>query len=76
MAYYVIRTSPKTGKKTITLNGAVNPTPAELAAVQVYVNAGYEIRFKSEKRAKIAAERAKKNGFGKKKAEKAEAVEE
>ena len=69
MAYYVIRTNPKTGKKTITLDGAVNPTPAELQAVQVYVNAGYEIRFKSEKRAKVARERAKTSGFGKKKAE-------
>ena len=69
MAYYVIRTNPKTGKKTITLDSAVNPTPAELQAVQVYVNAGYEIRFKSEKRAKVARERAKTTGFGKKKVE-------
>jgi hypothetical protein len=71
--YYVTRINPKTGKKTITLDGAVNPTPAELQAVQVYVNAGYEIRFKSEKRAAAAAKRAKETGFGKKKA--AEAAE-
>ena len=66
--YFVPRINPTTGKKTVTINTKVEPTPADTAAVQFYVNAGYEIRFKSEKRAKIAAERAKANGFGKKKA--------
>ena len=70
--YFVLRVNAKTGKKTITIDKAVKPTPAELDALQIYVNAGYEIRFKSEARAKAARERAEKTGFGKKKA----AVEE
>ena len=67
--YYVVRTNPKTLKKTITLDTNVQPTAAELVAVETYVKAGYEIRFKSEKRAKVAKERALKTGWGKKKAE-------
>lgn len=65
MGYFVVRVNPKTGKKTITLDNAVTPTPAETNAVQIYVNAGYEIRFKSEKRAKAAKKRAEETGFGK-----------
>lgn len=65
--YYTIRTNPKTGKKTITIDTGVTPIPAEIAAVQIYVNAGYEIRFKSEKRAAAAKKRAMESGFGKKK---------
>jgi hypothetical protein len=65
-SYYVVRVNPKTGKKTITLDGSITPTPVQLQAVQTYVNAGYEIRFKSEKRAAAAAKRAKETGFGKK----------
>ena len=65
--YYVARINPKTLKKTITLDTNVAPSAAELVAVETYVKAGYEIRFKSEKRAAAARERAKQNGFGKKK---------
>lgn len=67
MAYYVTRINPKTGKKTITIDTGVTPIPAEERAVQTYVNAGYEIRFKSEKRAAAARKRAQEIGFGKKK---------
>jgi hypothetical protein len=67
-AYYVLRVNQKTGKKTITIDNSVSPNPAQLNAVQVYVNAGYEIRFKSEKRAAAARKRALETGFGKKKA--------
>lgn len=74
--YFVVRVSPKTGKKTITIDRAVNPAPADTDAVQFYVNAGYEIRFKSEKRAAAAKKRAEETGFGKKKAAKAEAKAE
>ena len=66
--YFVTRINPKTGKKTITLDTKVTPTPAETNAVQIYVNAGYEICFKSEKRAAAARKRAKESGFGAKKA--------
>lgn len=72
--YFTTSTNPKTGKKYVTINGAVAPTPADNNAIQFYVNAGYEIRFKSEKRAAAARKRAKENGFGKKK--KVEATEE
>ena len=69
MAYFVTRINQKTGKKTITIDTGITPTPAEKDALQTYVNAGYEIRFKSEKRAAAARKRAKENGFGKKKEE-------
>jgi ribosomal protein L13 len=71
MANKYFTTSIQTsGKKIITINTkCVEPTPAELQAAQMYVNAGYEIRFKSEKRAAAARKRAKENGFGGKKAE-------
>ena len=64
MAYYKLNKE----KKTITLDNKVIPSAAEQNAVQMYVVAGYEIRFKSEKRAAAARKRAKENGFGKKKA--------
>lgn len=54
-------------KKTITLDTKVSPSAAEKEAAQMYVNAGYIIRYKSEKRAAAARKRAKENGFGKKK---------
>ena len=67
MAYYKLteRKNRKTGvvKKVIILDTLATPTPAEELAVQTYVNAGYEIAFKSEKRAAAARERAKKTGF-------------
>ena len=65
--YFVVRTNPKTGKKTITIDTGVTPIPAEVVAVETYVKAGYEIRFKSEKRASAARKRAKETGFGGKK---------
>lgn len=67
--YYVARISPKTGKKTVTINTLVSPTPADTQAVQFYVNAGYEVRYKSEKRAEKARKRAKETNFGRKKKE-------
>ena len=70
--YYVARINPKTLKKTITLDTKVQPSAADLVAVETYVKAGYEIRFKSEKRAAIAKERAKTTGFGKNKKKDAE----
>lgn len=71
--YFTTSVNAKTGKRYVTINGAVAPTPADNNAIQFYVNAGYEIRFKSEKRAAAARERAKTTGFGRKK--KAEAKE-
>ena len=72
MAYFVARINPKTGKKTVTIDTGVTPIPAEVVALETYVKAGYEIRYKSEKRAAAARKRAKETGFGKKKAEAAE----
>lgn len=75
MAYYKLteRKNKKTGavKKVIILDTLAKPTPVEELAVQTYVNAGYEIAFKSEKRAAAARKRIKENGgkIGKKKAE-------
>jgi hypothetical protein len=66
MAYYKLteRKSRKTGatKKVIIIDTKAKPTAEEEKAVQMYVNAGYEIAFKSEKRAAAARERIKKNG--------------
>lgn len=66
MAYYKLseRKNRKTGeiKKVIILDTMAKPTPAEEFAVQTYVNAGYEITFKSEKRAAAARKRIKENG--------------
>lgn len=66
MAYYRLteRKNRKTGlvKKVIILDTVKKPTPAEELAVQTYVNAGYEIAFKSEKRAAAARERVMANG--------------
>jgi hypothetical protein len=69
MAYFIARINQKTGKKTITIDTGYTPSPAEKEAAQMYVNAGYEVRFKSEKRAAAAKKRAKENGFGRKKEE-------
>lgn len=60
--------------KIVTINSKAKPTQTDLDIVQLYVNAGYIIRVKSEARAKAARENAKKHGFGKKK--KAEAATE
>ena len=56
--YYVPRVNQRTGKKTVTIDTTVIPTPADKDTVQFYVNAGYEIRYKSEKRAAAAKKRA------------------
>jgi hypothetical protein len=55
-------------KKVITIDKAVKPTDDDKNLLNIYVQNGYTIRYKSEKRAAAAAERAKKTGFGKKKA--------
>lgn len=55
--------------KTITIDFSVKPTAADEKKVQLYIAGGYVIREKSEARAAAARERAKKTGFGKKKAE-------
>lgn len=45
-------------KKTITINDSVKPTAADNKDIGLYVAAGYIIRHKSAKRAKVAAKRA------------------
>ena len=45
-------------KKIITINDAVKPTVADDKDIALYVSAGYIIRHKSEKRAKVATKRA------------------
>lgn len=45
-------------KKIITINDAVKPTVADNKDIALYVSAGYIIRHKSPKRAKVAAKRA------------------
>ena len=68
---YFTTTILASGKKYITINPKhTNPPPAELQAAQMYVNAGYDIRFKSEARAKAARKNAKVHGFGRNKADK------
>lgn len=63
MAYYKLNKE----KKTVTIDTKATPTEAEKMALEMYVKAGYEIRYKSEKRAAAAKKRAAANGFGKKK---------
>lgn len=63
MAYFKLNKE----KKTITIDTKETPKDAEKMALEFYVKAGYEIRFKSEKRAAAAKKRAAANGFGKKK---------
>lgn len=57
--------------KTITIDTKAKATAEDKEAIQMYVNAGYIIRYKSEKRAAAARERVKANGgkIGKKKTE-------
>lgn len=68
--YYKLNTN----NKTITIDRKVKPTAEDKDDVQMYVNAGYIIRYKSEKRAAAARERVKANGgrIGKKKTEEKE----
>ena len=49
-------------KKIITIDRKVKPTAEDKEDIQRYVNAGYIIRYKSEKRAAAARERVKANG--------------
>lgn len=61
-----------TDNKTITIDPSVSATTFDKKAIEYYIGAGYKIRQKSELRANAARERAKKNGFGKKKETKEE----
>ena len=45
-------------KKILTINDAVKATAADDKDMALYVQAGYKIRHKSDKRAKVAANRA------------------
>lgn len=56
-------------KKYITIDDSVIPTQADKNDIEMYIKCGYEIRHKSQERAKRARERAEQTGFGKKKAE-------
>lgn len=50
-------------KMILTLDNNAAPTAAEQVAINAYVANGYEIRIKSEKRAKEAKKRAKADGL-------------
>ena len=54
-------------KKVITIDKEVKPTEDDKILMGIYLQNGYTLRFKSEKRAAAAAKRAKETGFGKKK---------
>lgn len=56
-------------KKYITIDDSVTPTQADKNDLEMYIKCGYEIRHKSQERAKNARERAKQTGFGSKKKE-------
>ena len=51
----------------IIIDDSVKPTPKDIEDIKLYIQCGYTIHHKSAKRAAAARERAKKNGFGKKK---------
>ena len=59
--------------KLITIDTEAKASQAEKDVVQMYINAGYTVRFKSQARAAASRKRAKLTGFGKKK--KVEAAE-
>ena len=63
--YYKLNTE----RKTITIVDTVKPTKADETDIALYIKCGYVLRHKSQKRAELARERAKTNGFGKKKTE-------
>ncbi len=65
--YFTVKTDAKSGKQIVTIDASVIPTQAEKDVAQMYVATGATVRFKSEARATIARQRAKKNGFGAKK---------
>lgn len=58
-AYYKVDVK----NKLITIDDEVKPTPSDKNDVEMYVNAGYMIKHKSAKRAKVAKERAKKYNY-------------
>lgn len=58
MGYYV---TPDTDKKVLTIDDSVKPTSRDQFLIDNYLKAGYTLRFKSEARAKKAAERQKDN---------------
>lgn len=57
-------------KRTITVDDDVKPTDRDKADVMMYIQCGYVLAHKSQKRAEAARRRAKETGFGKKKADK------
>jgi hypothetical protein len=63
--YYNVNTE----KKVITIDVSVTPTAADNAIISLYLQNGYILRAKSEKRAAAAKARAEQTGFGKKKEE-------
>lgn len=58
-----------TTKKKIFIDTTVTPSAADNARYIAYLSAGYTDHVKSQKKAKIARDNAKKSGFGKKKEE-------
>lgn len=58
MAFYKLNAD----RKTITIDTKKIPNEAEKFAVEMYVKAGYTIRYKSEKRAAAAKKRITENG--------------
>lgn len=58
MGYYV---NVDTAKKVLTIDDSVKPNDRDQFLIDNYLKVGYTIRFKSEKRADKARERAQKN---------------
>lgn len=56
-------------KRVITVDDSVKPTDRDLADVRMYIQCGYVLAHKSQKRAEAARKRIKENGgkIGKKK---------
>ena len=59
--YYSVNTE----KKVITIDNSVIPTKEDEREIQMYINGGYKLRRKSEKRAEKAKERSVKDGMDK-----------
>jgi hypothetical protein len=49
-------------KRTITVDDSVKPTERDLADLRMYIQCGYVLAHKSEKRAAAARKRIKENG--------------
>ena len=58
MGYYV---NVDTAKKVLTIDDSITPNARDQFLIDNYLKVGYTIRFKSEKRAEKARERAQKN---------------